>query len=85
MGIGILGHRTPSKRKKYAKICEEMTGIPYTQLIPMKDISNLLKDVSAKPLDPHLEKKYVKDLKILQIIPHIKIIPTNGEDPYYLR
>ena len=84
MGIGILGHRLPSKRKKYAKIVEEMTGIPYTKLIPLDGYSSLLKDApkEPKPLDPNIEKKYVKDLEKNFGVPHIKIIPKNGE-PYY--
>ena len=49
IGLNILGHRTPSKRKKYAKIAEEQTGIPFTKLIPLNGYSNLLKDAPKKP------------------------------------
>ena len=43
-GLAILGHRTPSKRRKYAKIWEEISGIPFTKLIPLKGYSQLLKE-----------------------------------------
>lgn len=49
MGLLILGHRTPSKRKKYAKIAEEQTGIPFTKLIPLDGYSNILKDAPKNP------------------------------------
>lgn len=49
IGLNILEHRTPSKRKKYAKIAEEQTGIPFTKLIPLDGYSNILKDARKDP------------------------------------
>jgi len=49
IGLDILGHRTPSKRKKYAKIAEEQTGIPFTKLIPLDGYSNILKNARKDP------------------------------------
>lgn len=48
IGIGIMGNRLPSTRKKQAKIAEENSGIPFTKLIPMKGYSNLLKDAPTE-------------------------------------
>jgi len=48
IGLNIIGNKLPSKRKKYAKIAEENTGIPFTKLIPMEGYSNLLKDAPTE-------------------------------------
>lgn len=86
IGLGILGHRLPSKRKKYAKIAEENTGIPFTKLIPMKGYSTLLKEAPTDPfqsIDPRIRRDYEAHYNKIGI-PPLKIIPTDGSEPYYL-
>jgi len=86
IGIGILGHRLPSKRKKYAKIAEENTGIPFTKFIPLKGYSNLLKDASTEPfqsIDPLIKRDFVSHYKEIGIPPHRVINKETGES-YYL-
>ena len=86
MGVGILGHRLPSKRKKYAKIAEENTGIPFTKFIPLKGYSNLLKDAPTEPfqsIDPLIRQDYEAHYKEIGIPPH-KIINKKTGESYYL-
>ena len=86
VGVGILGHRNPSDRKKYAKNMEECTGIPFKKLIPMKGYSNLLKDTPTEPfqsIDPPIRRDYEAHYKKIGIPPH-KIINKNTGESYYL-
>jgi len=86
IGMGILGNRLPSKRKKYAKIAEENTGIPFTKFIPLKGYSNLLKDAPTEPfqsIDPLIRQDYEAHYKEIGIPPH-KIINKKTGESYYL-
>jgi len=86
VGVGILGQRIPSDRKKYAKKMEECTGIPFTKLIPMKGYSNLLKDAPTEPfqsIDALIRQDYEAHYKEIGIAPR-KIINKNTGESYYL-
>lgn len=85
-GLRILGHRKPSQRKKYAKIAEESTGIPYTKILPLSGNSNLQKDAPTEPfqsVDPHIRRDYEAHYKEIGLPPR-KIINQETGESYYL-